>query len=38
LSATTTVDADMSTAPTAGDNVTPANANTPAASGIATTL
>jgi hypothetical protein len=38
LSATTTVDADISTAPTAGLKVTPAQASTPAANGMATTL
>ena len=38
LRATTMVDADMSTAPMAGLSVTPAKANTPAASGIAMTL
>ena len=38
LSATTIVDADISTAPTAGLSVNPAQASTPAASGIATTL
>src|SRR4051794_7848671 len=38
LSATTTVEADMRMAPTAGDKVMPAKANTPAASGMATTL
>ena len=38
FSATTTVDTDMSTAPSAGDRRTPALANTPAASGIATAL
>lgn len=32
------VDADMSTAPMAGLSVTPAKANTPAASGMAMTL
>ena len=38
LSATTIVEADMSTAPIAGLRVNPAHANTPAASGIATML
>ena len=38
LRATTMVEADISTAPTPGLSVTPAQANTPAASGMATTL
>ncbi len=38
LTATTTVDRLMSTAPTSGPSVTPAHANAPAASGMATTL
>src|SRR5882762_1047910 len=36
--ATTMVDADISTAPSAGESKFPAGANTPAASGIATAL
>src|SRR5262249_4218420 len=38
FSARTIVDRLMSPAPTAGDSVSPAHANAPAASGIATTL
>src|SRR5436189_62142 len=38
LNATTTVDADMKIAPTAGDSVTPPNDSTPAASGMAIKL
>src|SRR5882762_1981883 len=38
FSATTTVDADMRTAPSAGESRIPARASTPAASGIATAL
>ena len=38
LTATMTVEADMSAAPTAGDSTTPAHASTPAASGMAITL
>jgi hypothetical protein len=37
LNATTMVDADISTAPMAGLRVTPAQASTPAASGMAMT-
>jgi hypothetical protein len=38
LAATTTVDADIRIAPTAGDSVMPREARTPAARGIATRL
>jgi len=38
FSATTTVDTDMSTAPSAGESRIPARASTPAASGMATAL